>query len=140
MAVTGIKEMNAKLAKMPAAIATRAKEAMEKGADEIVAMIKRLVPVDDGVLRDSIGWTWGEAPAGSMVLLKGSRGQTYMGARLVIYAGNDKAFYARMQEFGTQKMPANPYFFVSYRSLKDRTKRRVSLASRRALKELAATK
>lgn len=139
MAVTGIKEMNAKIAKMPALVAAKARDAMEKGADEIVAMIKRLVPVDNGDLRDSIGWTWDQAPAGSKIVgTARSRGAGDL--RLVIYAGSEKAFYARMQEWGTQNMPANPYFFVSYRALKDRTKRRVSLASRKALKELAATK
>lgn len=137
MAVTGVTQMKAKLAKMPAVVESKVRDAMEKGADEIVAMMKRLVPVDDGDLRDSIGWTWGALPAGAKVVAK-TRAAGPNDLRLVIYAGSNKAFYARMQEFGTQNMPANPFFFPSYRALRDRTKRRVITASRAALKQVAA--
>lgn len=137
MAVTGIAAMKAKLARIPAIVESRARDAMEKGADEIVAMMKRLVPVEHGDLRDSIGWNWDSNPAGTKIIGT-ARSRTEGNLRLVIYAGDDKAFYARMQEFGTVKMPASPFFFVSYRTLKARAKRRVVLASRKALKELAA--
>ncbi|TIN10387.1 HK97-gp10 family putative phage morphogenesis protein [Mesorhizobium sp.] len=138
MTVSGVAQMKAKLASIPAAVQKRARDAMEKGADEIVNMMKRLVPVDKGDLRDSIGWTWGDAPAGS-VTIGTVRGRSYNTMRLVIYAGNDRAFYARMQEFGIQKQAANPYFFVSYRANKARVKRRITVASRAALKELASS-
>ncbi|MBZ9888124.1 HK97 gp10 family phage protein [Mesorhizobium sp. BR1-1-3] len=138
MAVTGVAAMKAKLMRMPAVVESRARDAMEKGADEIVAMMKRLVPVEFGDLRDSIGWNWDTNPAGTKILGT-ARSRVEGSLRLVIYAGDDKAFYARMQEFGTQKMAANPYFFVSYRTLKSRAKRRVVVASRTALKELAAS-
>lgn len=138
MTVSGITQMKAKLARMPVAVQAKAKAAMEKGAEEIVNMMKRLVPVDQGDLRDSIGWTWGAAPSGSRVFAK-SRPMQAGDLRLVIYAGSDEAFYARMIEFGTVKMPASPYFFVSYRALKNRVKRRVVVASRAALKELASS-
>lgn len=137
MTVSGIAQMKAKLSRMPAVIESRARDAMEKGADEIVAMMKRLVHVEHGDLRDSIGWNWDSNPAGTKILGT-ARSRTDGGLRLVIYAGDDKAFYARMQEFGTQKMAANPYFFVSYRANKARVKRRITVASRAALKELAA--
>jgi len=138
MTVSGVREMKAKLAKMPAVVESKVRDAMERGADEIVAMMKRLVPFKDGDLRDSIGWSWDNNPAGTKIIGT-ARSRVAGSLRLVIYAGDDRAFYARMQEFGTQKMQANPFFFVSYRALRDRTKRRVTTASRAALKLLAAS-
>ncbi|RWP19259.1 MAG: HK97 gp10 family phage protein [Mesorhizobium sp.] len=138
MTVSGITQMKAKLSRMPALVERKAKAAMEKGADEIVSMMKRLVPVEHGDLRDSIGWNWDTNPAGTKILGT-ARSRVGGDLRLVIYAGDDRAFYARMQEFGTQNMPASPYFFVSYRALKNRVKRRVVVASRAALKELASS-
>jgi HK97 gp10 family phage protein len=138
MTVSGIAEMKAKLSRMPALVERKARLAMEKGADEIVAMMKRLVPVDQGDLRDSIGWNWDTNPAGTKIVGT-ARSRVGGDLRLVIYAGDDRAFYARMLEFGTVNMPAHPYFFVSYRTLKNRVKRRITLASRKALKELASS-
>jgi HK97 gp10 family phage protein len=132
MAVVGIPEMRRRVTSIPAMVVTYGQDAMEKGAQEIVDMMKRLVPVDDGDLRDSIGWTWGDAPKGAVALLKSApiRGNL----RVTIYAGNQRAFYAAWVEFGTQKKPAQPYFFPSYRALKTRTKRRLTTAVRKGLK------
>lgn len=139
MAIQGIGGLRNKMAALPALIEKRGAEALEKSADEIVAMMKRLVPVDRGDLRDSVGWTWGDAPKGSFTLLKSRRGDfAYKGMRITIYAGDEVAFYAHMIEFGTVKMAAHPFFYVSYRSLKKRTRNRIARATRKALKEVAA--
>ncbi len=61
--VQGISDLNREVAQLPSASKTAARKAMETGADELVEMMKRLVPKDSGDLRDSIGWTWGNAPA-----------------------------------------------------------------------------
>lgn len=128
----------AKLGKLPAEIEAQIKLAMEAQADEIVGMMRRLVPVDQGDLRDSIKWTWGTAPKGSMkvaaVVSSRSRGVT-----ITIYAGDNKAFYARWQEFGTVKMPANPFFFVSWRAGRKGAKRRIQTAMRAAARKVAAS-
>lgn len=132
--VQGIAALNKKLTvTIPAKIEAATRAAMEKGAQELVDMMKRLVPVDHGDLRDSIGWTWGEAPKGSFTILKGSAGGAYAGLRIVVYAGNSKAFYARFQEFGTQAQPAQPYFFPSYRSLRRRIKSRITREMKKAI-------
>lgn len=113
---------------------------MEAVATKLVAEMKLLVPVDSGALRDSIGWTWGEAPKGSMAIsqLKG-RGRD--GLYISIYAGTrDKklgdqdAFYARWQEFGTKDMPANPFFYVVWRANRRRVRAGISRTVRKAVK------
>ena len=53
---------------------------------------------------------------------------------ITIYAGDDKAFYARFVEFGTVKMKAIPFFFPAYRTNKKRAKSRVRRAHTKAAK------
>jgi HK97 gp10 family phage protein len=108
-----------------------------KSADELVALMKRLCPVEDGDLRDSIGWAWGDAPRGAVVIDKLS-GRGRGRDRIVIYAGNATAYYARWVEFGTRKSKAHPFFFPAYRALKRRIRSRISRATRKALREIGS--
>ena len=94
-----------------------------RGAEELVAMMKRLAPIDTGDLQMSISWTWGAAPKGSVVLAKSEPDSK--GMRITIFAGSKEAFYARWQEFGTTEMPANPFFFPSWRALRKRIRSRI---------------
>lgn len=161
--VIGLDRLNRKLAALPAAAQKRIREAMEASAKEIVAMMRALVPTDSGALRDSINWTWGNAPKGALTLAKVS--QVGSGENvLTIYAGDKDAYYARWVEFGTAPhnvakgggtvkgrkqlsagggtghpgSKAQPFFFVSYRALRKKAKGRVSRAITKAAKEVAA--
>lgn len=148
--IKGLDRLNRKLAKLPAVAKQMIRQAMEAKANEIVAMMKNLVPVDDGTLRDSIGWTWGKAPKGSLTLASvQATGDSDM--TLTIYAGNKEAFYARWVEFGTARhensglfagsvhpgTTAQPFFFVSWRANKRRTVRAIRKASRDSAKKVA---
>lgn len=140
--IIGLENLRRKLKAMPQRIEAQIRAALEKSADEIVAMAKALVPVDSGALRDSIGWTWGDPPSGAMVLGTAKEGEM----RITIYAGTrDKklgdadAFYARFVEFGTQKMSAQPFFYPSYRANKKRARGRITRAINKAVKEVAAS-
>lgn len=150
MTILGLSKLNRKLAKLPAAAEKRIKEAMGQGADEIVALMKSLVAVDSGELRDSIGWTWGDAPKYSQKIasVKSSDGKLV----ITIYAGNSKVRYAHLVEFATRshenagQFPgtthpgtmAQPFFFVSYRALRRRTKSRITRAINKSAKEVAS--
>lgn len=150
MAILGLKSFNRKLKALPALAETAIKLAMEQGADEIVAMMKRLVPVDNGDLRDSIGWTWGDAPSYSQRIgaVKSKTGNL----KITIYAGNSKVRYAHLVEFGsaphvnggmfagTQNpgAKAQPFFFVSFRALRRRTKSRITRAINKSAKQIAS--
>lgn len=145
-----LKELQRKLDRLPGRVKARIREAMEQGANEIVDMAKSLVPDDSGALRDSIGWTYGRAPKGAMTLGKVEA----IGGDLTItiYAGNSEAFYARWVEFGTSQhiaggkfagstipaIPASPYFYVSFRTLRRKVKARISRGITKAAKEVAA--
>ncbi|WP_312857947.1 HK97 gp10 family phage protein [Mesorhizobium zhangyense] len=150
MTVLGLSRLNRKLKKLPAAAEVAIKTAMEQGANEIVAMMKSLVAVDSGELRDSIGWTWGDAPKYSQRIasVKSASGKL----TLTIYAGNSRVRYAHLVEFATKAhengglyagtqhpgTSAQPFFFVSYRALRRRTKSRITRAITKSAKAVAA--
>lgn len=142
MAISGLDLLRAKIRALPDAARAEIRAAMEKSADEMVAMAKRLVPVDSGALRDSIGWTWGAPPKGSIALARSSGGP---GEAITIYAGSrDKtlgdadAFYVRWVEFGTVTAAAQPFFFPSWRALRKRIKSRNTRAVSKAFRKVAA--
>ena len=151
--VDGLERLRRKLRRLPDAARAEIAKAMEQSAAEIVALAKSLVPVDSGDLRDSIGWTWGDAPQGSITL--GTVRQSGSGAGnmvITVYAGNSEAFYARWVEFGTSPhtnegmfagshnpgTPARPYFYPAYRALRRRVRGRVTRAVNRSAKKVAA--
>lgn len=136
----------AKLKQIPDVAVQAARVAMEEGAEEICAMMRSLAKRGDtGALQASIGWTWGEIPAGSFMIDEiraGPRqGDQYATLRLKIYAGSKDAFYARFVEFGTRPhslarnasvdrgkrqdqggshpgTPARPFFYPSWKKMR----------------------
>jgi hypothetical protein len=158
--ILNLARLERKLKRLPLAALEEIKPAMASAADEIVAMMKGLVPVRYGDLQDSIGWTWGKAPKGAMVIaaVKASLGGDLT---ITIYAGNSKAYYARWIEFGTQPhalvrnasvarglrqgggathqgITAQPYFYVSYRANRKSAARKIRAGVRRGAKKVAA--
>ena len=145
MTVQGLSRLSRKLRRtIPTAAKKRAKEALEASAEEIIALMKRLVPKDEGNLAESIGWTWGNVPKGAVAL--GRSEPTGNGRlRITIYAGGDKTVVTNsrgvefqnvfIQEFGTQEQDAQPFFFPAWRALRRRAKSRVSRGITKGVKE-----
>lgn len=101
-------------------------------ANEVAELAKRLVPIDDGVLRNSIVAKPGEGMAPS--------------AR--VEAGDGDAFYARWVEFGTAphtmsngtQHPGNkpqPFLFPAYRLLKRKLVRRFGSSIGKAVRAVS---
>lgn len=148
--VLGLDRLKRKLKRFPAVVEQEIRVAMEQSATEIVALMKSLVAVDSGDLRDSIGWTWGDRPAYSQAIgaVKSAQGNMV----ITIYAGNTNVRYAHLVEFGSAPhinggrfagsqhpgTAAQPFFFVSYRALRRRAKGRVTRAVNKAAKRIAA--
>lgn len=135
--VQGIGPMNRMFAAMPAKVEAAARRAMEAGAEELVAMMKRLAPFAD--IRDSIAWTWGKAPKGAVSLLESE--DKSRGLRITVYSTD---FRARWFEFGTAervtkagkragKITAAPFFFPAYRSVKKRIRSRITREMKKAI-------
>lgn len=151
--IQGLDRLNKKLRRLPDAARAEIAKAMEQSAAEVVALAQSLVPVDGGDLRDSIGWTWGDAPNGSMTLgTVRSKGRGAGNMVVTIYAGDDKAWYARFVEFGTSPhvnggrfagsnnpgTAAQPFFYPAYRAVRKRVKGRVTRAITKSAKRVAA--
>ncbi|CAN7431358.1 HK97 gp10 family phage protein [Rhizobium rhizogenes] len=144
--ILNLARLDRKLKRLPDLVKSKIQTEMGKAADEIVGLMKRLAPVlaeeaqgrRPGALRDSIGWTWGKAPKGAGIVAN-VKSQLAGDLTITIYAGNAEAFYARWQEFGTQDMPASPYFYVSWRSGKKPALRQVRKAVRDAAKAMASS-
>jgi HK97 gp10 family phage protein len=148
--VLGLDRLQRKLKALPPVAEAAIRKAMEQSADQIVMQMKRLAPVDDGDLQMSISWTWGEAPKGSLKI--GAVASKTGSMKITIFAGNEKAYYARFVEFGTAphlaggkfegaKIPAiraQPFFYVAFRAERKRAKSRVSRAITKAAKQVAA--
>jgi HK97 gp10 family phage protein len=151
--IEGVDKLKRKMAAFPQLARQEIAKAMEQSAEEIVRLARSLAPFDDGDLQRSIGWTWGDAPAGSIKL--GTVRQEGKGAgnlAITIYAGNATAFYARWVEFGTSAhvnggrftgtqhpgTRAQPFFFPAYRALRKRVRSRTTRAIRKAARAAAA--
>ncbi len=151
--IIGLAKLQRKLDRLPKVAKDQIRTKMAEAADEIVAMMKSLVPVlkepdarrRAGALRDSIGWTWGKAPKGSMVVatLKGAGAGGDLA--ITVFAGSrdkgrgiDDAYYARWVEFGTAKMPAQPFFYVSWRANRRPAGRKIRKATRDSARQVAA--
>lgn len=132
--VKGLDRLNRRWRAVPKNARINVRAAMEDLASDIVEEMWSRAPFRDGVLSGSIGWTWGDAPAGSMTIGKVG-GKEYGTMRITIYAGGGDAFYARFHEFGTQDMPANPFFFPVWRARKRRVKGRISRAMSKSIRE-----
>lgn len=139
MKILNRKRLERRLAAMPEATRIEIRAAMEQSAAEIVETMQRMAPVDEGDLRDSIAWTWGDAPAGALVIARTRKSiASKAGLTLTIYAGGGEQYYARFVEFGTVNMTAQPFFFPSWRLGRRRVKGRVARAVTKAAKKVAA--
>lgn len=137
--IQGVDRLKRKLRALPDAAREEIAKAMEQSANEIVALMKSLVPVDTGDAQMSISWTWGDAPKGSMVLGKVRQGGKGAGNLVItIFAGGGEAFHARFLEFGTKNMPARPFFYPAWRALRKRTRGRTTRAINKSAKRIAA--
>lgn len=128
----------AKLKQIPDVAVDAARQAMEEVAQEIVEAMRAAAPKGKtGRLRDSIGWTWGDLPPGTFMIDEirsgKNKGDQYATLRIKIYAGAGEGFYARFQEFGTRSQPAQPFFFVTYKRLKAKFRRRIRSRIRAAI-------
>lgn len=150
--VIGTERLVRKLRALPEAVKREMRAAIAAGAAEVVSLAKSLVPVDDGDLRESIGWTWGEPPKGSITLGQVRGAKAAAGLIATIYAGDSKAYYARFVEFGTAPhinggiypgtqhpgTSAQPFFYPAYRAVRKRIRSRVTRATNKAARRVAA--
>ena len=149
MAIEGLDDLAKVLSqRIPDEVQEAAKKAIAVGADELVALMKSRVPVDQGALRNSIGWTFGDIPEGAISVGE-VNGNEFGIIKATIYAGNENtvvynsrgiAFQnARIQEFGTRGgVPASNYFLGAWDTLKRRIRSRITRETNKAIRRAYA--
>ncbi|PTE08208.1 HK97-gp10 family putative phage morphogenesis protein [Mesorhizobium helmanticense] len=128
MANNGLRDFERRLKALPAAAKKAAKVALDTSADELARYQRLLAPREDGTLQASIQW---HATAELTRTITAGGETTTVPAR----AGQGDYDYALAQEFGTQDMPANPFFWPGYRFTKKRIRGRVKRAISKGVKQ-----
>ena len=150
MAVRNLDRLKKRLAALPASVRTELAGAIDKGADEIVALQRDLAPKRTGALARSIQKNKGGAGPAYSTFKSAARGDADL--KVTITAGNTDVRYAHLVEFGTKPhmnkgkfegtenpgATAKPFFYPAYRALKKRAAARIVRAGRKAAKGLAA--
>lgn len=115
---------------IPAAVRAAVRPALVRSADELADRMKTLVPVEDGTLRSSIRTEPGKDELSIKVAAGGPL------TTKPVRDGADASYdYALGQEYGTQDMPANPFFWPAYRLSRKRIRNRLRRAIRKAVRE-----
>ncbi len=137
MKVNGFQKLMRKIAKVPDAVKPRAQADLMLAGREINMLQRSLAPQDDGVLRGSIRTEpLPDGEVGVQILAGGEA--TTVTVRKSRKGNAPKYDYALGQEYGTEKMQANPFFWPGYRARKKRAMRRVRAGVKRSLKSLAS--
>lgn len=140
-----------KLAAIPPAVRSAAKQALAQSADEITEAIRAAAPQGKtGKLKKSIAQTWGGGKVrySSLQGNVGEAGDPDLSVR--ISAGNSEVRYAHLLEWGTAPhingglfagtehpgTRAQPFFYPTYRKLRRRARSRISRAITKAIKQL----
>jgi len=133
--VQGLAALEKRFAKIPKAARMNVRAAMEDQADKITQEMWQWAPQGPtGRLAASIGWTWGEPPAGTLTVGTVG-GREYGTMRITIYAGGEAAFYTKFVEFGTSKARAHPFFYPIWRIRRKRAKSAITRAMKKAIRE-----
>ncbi|WP_343039066.1 HK97-gp10 family putative phage morphogenesis protein [Propylenella binzhouense] len=129
----GLARLEKRLAAIPEAAKEAVKPALIKSAEELADRMKRLAPVDEGDLRDSIAVT---PPGGTTPPYSQPGGSRVAGElEALVTAGNSEVRYAHLVEYGTANAPAQAYFWPSYRLNKKRITGRIKRAVGKAVRE-----
>lgn len=126
MASNGLKETLAAMERVKLAAKEAAMKRLIKGANDVADLQRKLAPVEEGDLRDSIAVT---LPGQSTPPYSLPGGSTVAGEnQVIVTAGNSDVRYPHLVEHGTSETEAQPFFFPGYRLLKDKVTRSTASA------------
>lgn len=164
--VEGIEQFRRTMRMMETEVRDGARLQIEKEATKVAALMRFAAPKNTGALAESIGWTWGDARAGGISARTATSGAVYDFLGVTLQAGgvegtsreqrrasgtrqrdwkrtgtfsSEKTDVAAYQEFGTSRMPANPFFFPIWRAERRRVRSNIIAAVRRAVRRINAS-
>lgn len=145
--MTGRRDLKRRLARIPKAVREEAVRAVLSGAEELANLQYSYAPVEDGDLRNSIEVT---EPGGATPAYSQPGGSRVAGpTEAIVTAGNGKARYAHLVEFGVAphinggkfagtKHPGTkpqPFFWPAYRLLKKRISSRITRGIKKGIRD-----
>lgn len=144
--VQGLAELSRKLKAIPNSVLEEVTAQLEKEAGKIVSEMNALKPIPE----ITVGWTWGDAPAGAVTIGQ-VRGREFGRIAITIFATantkkGSRPAIARWFEFGTKdryhdsgkytgKISQSPYFFPVWRSNRTRFRGNLSRAVTRGVRK-----
>lgn len=134
MNISNVDRLKRKVAALSGSTRTGLMDALRTSGREINALQRQFAPKEDGVLVGTIDMIEDESLL-KVTLVAGGPATT----RPVRDGADAEYDYALAQELGTQKMPANPFFFPGYRFGKKRAKGRITRAINKAAKQAAGS-
>ncbi len=138
MKIIGLEKMRRRLERIPAEVRKGAKAELMLQARETNMLQRSLVPKDDLTLAGTIRSSPLPDPEIGVVIQAGGPATTKP-VRETEKGNSPEYDYALAQEFGTEEMPPNPFFYPAIYVTKKKAKRRVRAAVRRALKKAGKT-
>lgn len=129
-----VAEFQRRLLRIPPRVRAHAFTALGTYADKMQAAMQSAVPRDEGKLAASIRQT--ESLPDLRITIAAGGPTTTRPVREGASATYD---YALAQEFGTSKMPANPFFWPAYRLFKKPMRSAVKRAMKKGMKEVFPT-
>lgn len=129
--ILNIESLERKLRRIPDKIKARVKADIMLAGREINVLQRSLAPRDDGTLVSTIRTEPMNEPYVGALIKAGGPETT-----VEVRNGADTEYdYTLAQEYGTEKMPANPFFWPAIRAKKTQTKRRIRQAVRKGIRE-----
>lgn len=129
------KKLEQRLKAIPDAVVSDLHPALIKGAEEVAATMRALVPVDEGDLKESITVT--EPGKTTPAYAEGGDKRTAGSNQALVTVGNKKVRHGHLQEFGTVKQEAQPFMRPGYRLALPKALRRIQRAVGKAVKKAA---
>lgn len=127
--------LSERLKAIPDAVVRDVRPALIKGAEEVAATMRALVPVDEGDLKESITVT--EPGQTTPAYAEGGGKRTAGSNQALVTAGNEDVRHGHLQEFGTVKQEAQPFMRPGARLAKPKAQRRINRAIGQAIKKAA---
>lgn len=132
---TSVEKFKRDLAKIAPSVQLETMVEVQKQAERLADMMRSVVNVKSGLLRNSIRIAPGPNKVSLLVVAGGptttkSVGKAKSGGAKYQYD------YARAQEFGTTSDPSQPFFWPSYRLLKRPIKSALARASRKGIERI----
>ncbi|WP_126974653.1 HK97-gp10 family putative phage morphogenesis protein [Frigidibacter oleivorans] len=129
----GLSRFQRRMQAIPREVRAAVKPALVSAAEDVADVQRGLAPTDTGALRDSIAVT---GPGQTTPAYSQPGGSRVVGEnQAAVTVGSSEVRYAHLQEYGTDKMQAQPYFWPGFRLARKKASAKIKRAMSKAIRE-----